>query len=98
MIKKKGIINFSIVLGLYAILLFSSTASAAQECIDCHDTYVSAWNSSKHNNSGAGAPDCTGCHTGYDVQHTGKIVNESCLLYTSDAADDLLCVDLGGRR
>ena len=26
--------------------------------------------------------------------------NESttCLLYTSDAADDLLCVDLGGRR
>ena len=22
----------------------------------------------------------------------------SCLLYTSDAADDLLCVDLGGRR
>ena len=27
--------------------------------------------------------------TAYDV---------SCLLYTSDAADDLLCVDLGGRR
>src|SRR5450756_3150459 len=26
----------------------------------------------------------------------GKITN--CLLYTSDAADDLLCVDLGGRR
>src|SRR5665213_3584879 len=24
--------------------------------------------------------------------------NELCLLYTSDAADDLLCVDLGGRR
>src|SRR5450756_1640506 len=24
--------------------------------------------------------------------------NEVCLLYTSDAADDLLCVDLGGRR
>src|SRR5450756_2544866 len=24
--------------------------------------------------------------------------NDSCLLYTSDAADDLLCVDLGGRR
>src|SRR5450756_1869051 len=23
---------------------------------------------------------------------------EFCLLYTSDAADDLLCVDLGGRR
>src|SRR5450756_2777687 len=24
--------------------------------------------------------------------------DEICLLYTSDAADDLLCVDLGGRR
>src|SRR5450756_424034 len=24
--------------------------------------------------------------------------SQSCLLYTSDAADDLLCVDLGGRR
>ena len=23
---------------------------------------------------------------------------KACLLYTSDAADDLLCVDLGGRR
>ena len=26
------------------------------------------------------------------------IVDETCLLYTSDAADDLLCVDLGGSR
>ena len=25
-------------------------------------------------------------------------VGKDCLLYTSDAADDLLCVDLGGRR
>ena len=25
-------------------------------------------------------------------------ITEICLLYTSDAADDLLCVDLGGRR
>ena len=24
--------------------------------------------------------------------------DESCLLYTSDAADDMQCVDLGGRR
>ena len=28
---------------------------------------------------------------------TNGIAN-TCLLYTSDAADDLLCVDLGGRR
>src|SRR5450756_3225406 len=27
-----------------------------------------------------------------------RMVFISCLLYTSDAADDLLCVDLGGRR
>ena len=26
------------------------------------------------------------------------LVVVGCLLYTSDAADDLLCVDLGGRR
>ena len=25
-------------------------------------------------------------------------MKSNCLLYTSDAADDLLCVDLGGRR
>ena len=25
-------------------------------------------------------------------------LSNDCLLYTSDAADDLLCVDLGGRR
>ena len=27
-----------------------------------------------------------------------KAIAYACLLYTSDAADDLLCVDLGGRR
>ena len=30
-----------------------------------------------------------------EIMRIGSI---SCLLYTSDAADDLLCVDLGGRR
>ena len=28
----------------------------------------------------------------------GETLSMRCLLYTSDAADDLLCVDLGGRR
>ena len=28
----------------------------------------------------------------------GQRLLKPCLLYTSDAADDLLCVDLGGRR
>src|SRR5450756_1517933 len=35
------------------------------------------------------------------LEATGGLVQqhaEACLLYTSDAADDLLCVDLGGRR
>ena len=33
------------------------------------------------------------------VVPTGNFGNIlACLLYTSDAADDLLCVDLGGRR
>ena len=32
-----------------------------------------------------------------DSINSGNSMNR-CLLYTSDAADDLLCVDLGGRR
>ena len=31
-------------------------------------------------------------------RYAGSEVMGVCLLYTSDAADDLLCVDLGGRR
>src|SRR5450756_1749180 len=33
-----------------------------------------------------------------DVGDQRKVQVDGCLLYTSDAADDLLCVDLGGRR
>src|SRR5450756_3203275 len=36
--------------------------------------------------------------TRYIDRHGTKRVTKACLLYTSDAADDLLCVDLGGRR
>src|SRR5665809_66029 len=36
--------------------------------------------------------------TGFVDSRTLRALNVSCLLYTSDAADDLLCVDLGGRR
>ena len=32
------------------------------------------------------------------VHFVGRDPGMTCLLYTSDAADDLLCVDLGGRR
>ena len=35
----------------------------------------------------------------YNLAKSGStIIFSTCLLYTSDAADDLLCVDLGGRR
>src|SRR5450756_2447796 len=34
--------------------------------------------------------------TSFDVGGSASYL--TCLLYTSDAADDLLCVDLGGRR
>src|SRR5428012_8405 len=32
------------------------------------------------------------------TEKNGPLPVNPCLLYTSDAADDLLCVDLGGRR
>src|SRR5665213_3623316 len=45
-------------------------------------------------------------HAVYSIGHLGAMIRDhvgdgqrwGCLLYTSDAADDLLCVDLGGRR
>ena len=40
-----------------------------------------------------------GSHTGFVNSRMLKSIGANyCLLYTSDAADDLLCVDLGGRR
>ena len=35
---------------------------------------------------------------GHRPQQAADAVGEGCLLYTSDAADDLPCVDFGGRR
>src|SRR5450756_3050196 len=47
----------------------------------------------------------TRCGGGLGASNTASVSGEPgaaphscCLLYTSDAADDLLCVDLGGRR
>src|SRR5450756_3144285 len=42
----------------------------------------------------------TGIHTRDGVAGSAALpsLHQPCLLYTSDAADDLLCVDLGGRR
>ena len=36
--------------------------------------------------------------TGVKADGTRIVLLKDCLLYTSDAADELLCVDLGGRR
>src|SRR5450756_2024257 len=36
--------------------------------------------------------------SGASENPTTSAGSPACLLYTSDAADDLLCVDLGGRR
>src|SRR5659263_776512 len=59
------------------------------------------------------APDIEWVESGTGMPYSGtwhgtaSVVNDvwtsfvqywGCLLYTSDAADDLLCVDLGGRR
>ena len=49
----------------------------------------------------AGAVGAAGALRGRTVRDPlvpGHARSGHCLLYTSDAADDLLCVDLGGRR
>ena len=38
------------------------------------------------------------CGADIKIFKQGFDLFKACLLYTSDAADDLLCVDLGGRR
>src|SRR5665213_1554122 len=47
-----------------------------------------------------GVPVGLGSYVHWDRKLDGLLAGAlmSCLLYTSDAADDLLCVDLGGRR
>src|SRR5450756_3206405 len=41
---------------------------------------------------------CRQCLVDIEGQRKPLASCTTCLLYTSDAADDLLCVDLGGRR
>eukprot|EP00657_Telonema_sp_P-1_P001446 TRINITY_DN1369_c0_g1_i1.p1 TRINITY_DN1369_c0_g1~~TRINITY_DN1369_c0_g1_i1.p1 ORF type:complete len:101 (-),score=32.60 TRINITY_DN1369_c0_g1_i1:49-351(-) len=38
------------------------------------------------------------CERRHGACYSPVLCVDTCLLYTSDAADDLLCVDLGGRR
>src|SRR5450756_919759 len=44
------------------------------------------------------ASPCPWHHVGRSSNNGYGLPFRTCLLYTSDAADDLLCVDLGGRR
>ena len=46
----------------------------------------------------AGAFDDAEAGLDHQLLRRGAGRHATCLLYTSDAADDLLCVDLGGRR
>ena len=45
---------------------------------------------------------CPGTHSvdqaGLELRDLPASASQVCLLYTSDAADDMQCVDLGGRR
>src|SRR5659263_269911 len=60
---------------------------------NCHimRPYYDSWRTSSHADV-----KCVECH--YEPGIIGHVKGKICLLYTSDAADDLLCVDLGGRR
>jgi len=42
--------------------------------------------------------DATGMKTRFTPDGDEIVIDGTCLLYTSDAADDMQCVDLGGRR
>ena len=49
-------------------------------------------------NDNSGSSGSGGGDTNLPVGFTKFIDTHTCLLYTSDAADDTPCVDLGGRR
>ena len=45
-----------------------------------------------------GGPDCSGGYDSYVSYDSYDMYDSYCLLYTSDAAEDLTPVKLGGRR
>src|SRR5450756_2522288 len=58
----------------------------------CHDYRIVAPDARGHGESPRFDPATSGRN------RSDVMVADVCLLYTSDAADDLLCVDLGGSR
>src|SRR5450756_3190680 len=93
----------------YCNSIFVSQDQVALESV-CFDFLRTEWNGiNKHdpiNNTPENGPNMNGVddylHQAADAANwpAGIVYDpdNSCLLYTSDAADDLLCVDLGGRR
>src|SRR5450756_3175148 len=75
-------------------------------CYNCHDAhYIYPKGTPNRNWWRLNLPyTCGACHTAElaayktSVHGIETLQNGNCLLYTSDAADDLLCVALGGRR
>src|SRR5450756_806428 len=65
-------------------------------CTSCHAKQVAEWSNGVHNSIDVGkVVRCEVCHGpagGRDIEAT-YVPPTTCLLYTSDAADDLLCVD-----
>src|SRR5665811_1689603 len=67
------------------------------DCLEGHETSGLKLPKSKPQTCHTQNPQRCGNHQSCDGE-TEPVINESCLLYTSDAADDLTRVDLGGRR
>ena len=85
----------------FCALLYSNSALCA-ELVEYDHTFLMGKDASNIDLSRytEGNPTLPGI---YDVSvyvNDQPIMSQSiaCLLYTSDAADDLLCIDLGGRR
>src|SRR5450756_2766347 len=76
------VLGAGLIMAAPAFALVHYSGSDVTKCFDCHSTVFNQWKASSPYPSADGL-------TGHNV---------TCLLYTSDAADDLLCVDLGGRR
>ncbi len=83
---------------------YNGTIGPALTCTECHSSYASAVNSSKHNQTlYSGAPTCTGCHTGYQPSYGHTTGNRSYIVNGSNTCQTSGCHDsvqknMGGRN